>query len=68
MIDIKVDKRCVFTHSVVDLCIGIFAHLNGRFEGPCIGPCGFISFETPELVYMFKEQLDMLIEGLEKEK
>ena len=68
MIDILLDQKCVFAHSVNDLCITIFAHLNDRFEGPCIGPCGYISFETPELVYEFKEQLDFLIDGLEKEK
>lgn len=68
MIDIQIDEKCVFTYSVEDLCIGIFAHLNGIFEGPCIGPCGFITFKTPELVYHFREQLDFLIDGLEKEK
>jgi len=68
MIDIMIDKRCIFIHSVNDLCIGIFAHQNGRFEGPVHGPCGWITFETPELVYEFKEQLELLIDGLEEEE
>ena len=68
MIEILIDERCVFTHSVTDLGIGVFAHQKGRFEGPVIGPCGYITFKTPELVYEFKEQLEYLIDGLEKEK
>ncbi len=66
MIDITLDKRCIFLHSVSDLCITIFAHSKGRFEGSCFGPCGYITFETPELLYDFKEQLEFIIDGLEK--
>lgn len=68
MIDIQIDERSVFTYSFRDKCIGIWHHRDGRFKGPVIGPCAFISFKHPDLIYALKEQLDLLLEKIEAKK
>ena len=68
MIAIVIDKKCVFTHSAKDLCIGVFAHRDGVFTGPVYGPCCFITFDTVELIGAFKEQLTLLQDCLKEEE
>jgi len=65
MIDIKLDKRCIFTFSAKEKAIYVHRHRDGPLEGPVEGPLGKIEFASKWQVDHFREMLELLINDLE---